>query len=311
MDKVVITGGCGFIGLNTIDYLKKNKSHLKISVLDNESLGRKEYLKEFEGLEFFSGDIRDSDLVDRVLYGADAVVHLAADTRVLDSIADPVKNFQINVLGTFNVLNAVRNHSVPLLVNASTGGAILGEVSPPVHENMIPEPISPYGASKLSIEGYCSAFSGSYGVKASSLRFSNVYGPRSYHKGSVVAAFFKRILADKPIDVYGDGTQIRDYVYVDDICQGIYSSLNIGAEGVYQLGTGIPTSINQLIEIMQDVVGEYRDIKVRYHGFREGEIHTTYCDISKAEKALRYHPKTELTQGLKLTWEWFKNCTQP
>lgn len=308
MNRIVITGGCGFIGLNLIDYLKKQYPGLQLSVLDNESLGKRQYLQEFEGLEFIPGDIRDRDLVHKALAGADAVIHLAADTRVLDSIANPDKNFQANVVGTFNILQAVQKHDIPILVNASTGGAILGDVQPPVHEGMVPEPISPYGASKLAAEGYCSAFSGSYGLKASSLRFSNVYGPRSFHKGSVVAAFFKNILAGEPLNVYGDGTQIRDYVFVTDICQGIDQALQTEAAGVYQLGTGVPTSINQLIELIRGVVDSTIEIRIRYHDFRAGEIHSTYCDISKAQKELHYTPGTNLKQGLELTWEWFKNC---
>ena len=304
MKKVLITGGCGFIGLNLTDFLQ-NRSGYQIIVLDNESLGKSKHLKDYD-VDFVHGDIQDKQLVFSLLQGVDAVVHLAADTRVLDSIADPVKNYQVNVGGTFNILNAIREHSVPLLVNASTGGAILGDVSPPVHEDMVPEPISPYGASKMAVEGYCSAYSGSYGLKAASLRFSNVYGPRSFHKGSVVAAFFKNILAGEELNVYGDGSQVRDYVFVEDICRGISNAMEKGVTGVFQLGTGIPTSINQLIEAMREVVSDDAEIRVKYHDFRAGEIHTTYCDISRAKGALSYNPSVELKQGLEITWDWFK-----
>lgn len=307
MQKIVITGGCGFIGLNLIDYLKRYHPNLKLTVLDNESLGKKEYLSEFEEIEFINGDIRNQKLVSRTLKDADVVVHLAADTRVLDSIADPAKNFDVNVVGTFNILNAIRQHNIPLLINASTGGAILGDCQPPVHEGMVPEPMSPYGASKLAAEGYCSAFNGSYGLKTSSLRFSNVYGPHSFHKGSVIATFFKNILAGEPLHVYGDGTQIRDYVFVEDICEGISNALQNEANGVYQLGTGVPTSINQLIELMREVVGSDAEIKVKYHDFQAGEVHTTYCNVSKAKNKLGYNPSTSLNQGLKKTWDWFYN----
>jgi UDP-glucose 4-epimerase len=306
MKKIIITGGCGFIGVNLINYLLRKEDKLEVLVYDNESLGKREYLDEFD-VDFIHGDIQDKDLVFKVVKDADAVVHLAADTRVLDSIDDPVKNFQANVVGTFNVLNAIRERNIPLLVNASTGGAILGNVVPPVHESMVPEPISPYGASKLAVEGYCSAYTGSYGLKASSLRFSNVYGPRSFHKGSVVAAFFKNILAGEPLIVYGDGSQVRDYVFVEDICTGISNALELQASGVFQLGTGIPSSINQLIDLIGEVVGNDAEIAVKYREFRAGEIHKTYCDISKAQKGLNYNPSTGLKDGLKTTWEWFKS----
>ena len=123
------------------------------------------------------------------------MVHLAADTRVMDSIENPAHNFEYNVIGTFNLLELCRELGVNRVVAASTGGAILGDVEPPVHERMAPQPTSPYGASKLMLEGYLSAFSSSYGVSGCALRFSNIYGPRSFHKGSVVAHFYKRILA--------------------------------------------------------------------------------------------------------------------
>ncbi|WP_289018896.1 NAD-dependent epimerase/dehydratase family protein [Desulfobacter postgatei] len=310
MKKILITGGCGFIGVNLIDCLKKNNLADRIVVLDNESLGKHSYLEEFDNIEFYHGDIRDKDIVHDVLKGMDAVVHLAADTRVLDSIADPVKNFDVNVVGTLNVLNAVRENKVPLLVNASTGGAILGEVPSPVHEGMAPEPLSPYGASKLSVEGYCSAYTRSYGIRASSLRFSNVYGPRSFHKGSVVAAFFKNILAGESLNVYGDGSQVRDYVFVEDICTAIVNALKLEIVSFYQLGTGIPTTVNQLIDFMREVVEDDSKIHVKYHDFRAGEIHTTYCDISKAHKNLNYSPSMDLKQGLKITWNWFKSSYQ-
>lgn len=305
MRKIIITGGCGFIGSNLIDFLTRTMNDLEILVLDNEVLGKRAYISEFD-VGFVAGDIRDKETLRNVFRGAEAVIHLAADTRVLDSIEDPTYNFDVNVVGTFNVLNAIKECGIPLFVNASTGGAIIGDAVPPVHEGMVPAPISPYGASKLAVEGYCSAYGGSYGIRASSLRFSNVYGPRSFHKGSVVAAFFKNILAGRDLDVYGDGSQTRDYVFVEDIARGIAKAMETGATGVYQLGTGIPTSINQLIEYIRAVVGSDAKIDVKYHDFRAGEILATYCDISKARKELKFAPSFDLARGLEETWKWFK-----
>ena len=193
--RLLITGGCGFVGANLIAYLNRTTSH-DIPVLDNESLGKRQHIAGMRA-EFIHGDIRDRDCLDAALKGVDAVVHLAADTRVIDSIDDPSHNFDVNVAGSFCLLQAMRAAGVRHLVNASTGGAILGEATPPVNEEMVPRPLSPYGAAKLAVEGYCSAFAASYGLKPVSLRFSNVYGPRSFHKGSVVAAFMKRILAGR------------------------------------------------------------------------------------------------------------------
>ena len=148
---------------------------------------------------------------------------------------------------------------------ASTGGAIVGEASPPVHEKMVPRPISPYGASKLCGEAYCSAFAGSYGMKTVCLRFSNVYGPRSYHKGSVIAHFYKQILKRIPLIIYGNGGQTRDFIYVDDLCGVIQKALFVqyGGES-YQLGTGVETSINELVELIKHCVRNSYSFEIEY-----------------------------------------------
>lgn len=172
MERILITGGCGFVGCNLIPKLL-GSGRYTVRVIDNLSLGKRAWIDEFD-TDFVEGDIRDPDAVDAALKGVDAVVHLAADTRVMDSIEDPAKNFDHNVTGSFTLLQRMRAAGVTRIVNASTGGAIMGEVDPPVHEDMTPRPTAPYGASKLAVEGYVSAFSGAYGFDGVSLRFSNV-----------------------------------------------------------------------------------------------------------------------------------------
>ena len=150
-------------------------------------------------VEFIKGDILDGQILLKVLKDIDVVVHLAADNEVIKSVEYPENNFRVNAKGTLKLLMAMRHTGVNHIVNASTGGAIIGDVEPPVDEQMAPAPVSPYGASKLAAEGYCSAFAGSYAMTTTSLRFSNVYGPQSFHKGSVVARFLKDIRRGKPI----------------------------------------------------------------------------------------------------------------
>ena len=223
----------------------------------------------------------------------------------MDSIADPVTNFESNVIGSFVLLDEMRRAGIGRIASASTGGAILGEAPCPVHEEILPRPVAPYGASKLAMEGYHSAFAGAYGLDCACLRFSNVYGPRSFHKGSVVAAYFRQILAGLPLTVYGDGSQIRDYVFIDDLVTGIVAALETGVSGVYQLGTGRPVSLIELIEAMKRVTSR-DDLDVRFEPARAGEIHTTYCDISKAANAFGYAADTPLETGLQRTWDWFE-----
>lgn len=304
MAKTLITGGCGFVGSNLLRAIADSGRVDQIAVLDNETMGSPRDLPDI-GLDYHKGDICDLALVSRVAAGCDTIIHLAANTRVIESIADPTLNFEVNVRGTFNILLAARDAGVRRVVMASTGGAILGDIEPPVHEGMVPQPAAPYGASKLAAEGYGSAFAGSYGMQVTALRFSNVYGPRSYRKGSAVAHFFKQILDGQPITVYGDGSQVRDFVFVADLCRGILQAIDAGVSGVFQLGSGKPTTINELLAEMKQVVGAARWPEVAYADWRAGEVRRTYCDISKSAGAFGFCPATPLADGLRATWQWF------
>lgn len=300
--RTLVTGGCGFIGANLVPLLAT--AGIEVRVLDNEVMGRRDHLENFTG-EFIHGDIRDPAALDVALDGVDAVVHLAADTRVIESIADPAFNFDVNVVGSFRLMEAMRARGIRRLINASTGGAIIGDAIPPVHEGMMPNPIAPYGATKLAVEGLCSAWSGSYGFSALSLRFANVYGPRSYHKGSVVAEFFRRIAEGLPLIVHGDAEQVRDFVFVDDLCDGIMRGLAYEQSGVLQLGSGVPVSVKTLIAEMRKIVAPQL-VEVDYRPARVGEIARTWCDVSRAKAALGYAPDTSLADGLARTWAWFR-----
>jgi len=299
--KVLVTGGAGFIGRHLTEALTTQGDY-DVTVLDNESLGDRRHL-DLTTVRFLAGDLRDRDAVAAALTGQDAVVHLAADTRVIDSIEDPAHNFANNVVGTFQLLELCRELGVPRIVAASTGGAIVGDVPPPVHERMAAQPTSPYGASKLMLEGYLSAYTAAYGLAGCALRFSNIYGPRSFHKGSVVAHFFKQVLAGDPLVVYGDGSQARDFLYVGDLVEGIRVALESEATGAYQLGSGTPTTVNQLLDLMREVTG--RELDVLYKDFRPGEVRETWCEIEKARSGFGFAPSTPLREGLAKTWAWF------
>ncbi|MBT3660783.1 MAG: NAD-dependent epimerase/dehydratase family protein [Rhodospirillaceae bacterium] len=301
--KLLITGGAGFIGTNLIFDLMADGER-EIIVIDNESPGNPDQILDCD-IEYIRGDITDEYLVRSVLKDVDEVVHLAADTRVIESIEDPSKNFDINVRGTFGLLKAARDAGVKRFINASTGGAILGDRTPPINEEMAAQPISPYGAAKLAVEGYCSAFQGAYGLGTVSLRFSNIYGPRSFHKGSVVAHFFRSIINGQPLTVYGDGTQQRDYLFVSDLTKGIRLALDSEKTGVFQLGSGIPTSINVLLDHMRTITGGFHELEVRHEDFRDGEVRDTWCDVTKAKDDLGFIAPTALDVGLRDTWNWF------
>lgn len=304
VQRILITGGCGFIGSNLIRRAEARGLSGQLIVLDNETMGSPADLPP-NVVAYERGDVRDLSVIRRLSEGCDAIIHLAGHTRVLESIDDPVGDFEINVRGTLNVLMAARDARVPHVVLASTGGALFGTETAPIHEAMLPQPLSPYGASKLAMEGYAHAFSSSYGFRTTALRFTNVYGPYSRRKGSAIAHFFRQILARQPITIYGDGSQVRDFVYVDDLCDGILQALGASASGVYHLGSGHPTSIASLLEQIRSVVGPDWGFEVRHAPWRTGEVIRTFTTIEKAAEAFGYRPGVTLGMGLPLTWRWF------
>ena len=308
MKRILVTGGAGFIGSALCKHLSEQGA-VKLVVLDNESLGSRESVASLP-INFVRGDIRDTKTVEAAMKGCTAVVHLAADTRVMDSISNPIHNFECNALGTITVLEAARKLGVERLINASTGGAVLGDVTPPVHEDMVARPISPYGASKLASEGYCSAYAGAYGLGTLSLRFSNIYGPGSLHKGSVVAHFFRRLLQNETLIVHGSGEQQRDFLYIEDLAAGIASALLSDVTGVLQLGSGRPTSVNELIALMTEVVAPTgHAVTVHHEAERRGEVQRTWCRIERARTTIGFDPATSLRDGLARTWAWFVEHT--
>lgn len=275
----------------------------KIKVFDNLSTGKKENLLaadyRLSTADLLVGDIRDRDAVEKAVEDIDAVVHLAAHTSVVESLDNPEEDWDINGTGTLNLLEACRLKGVRKFIFVSSN-AVLGEHPPPVDEAKIPKPLSPYGASKLAGEALCSAYYHSFGLDAVSLRFANCYGPYSEHKTSVISKFINWARQGKPPIIYGDGNQTRDFIHVDDICQAIDLSLAasdaIGGE-VFQIATGVGTSINDLANMIKEMAGG--DIQILHQPKRKGEIERNYSDITKAKRVLGFEPKVRLREGLK------------
>lgn len=303
--QALITGGCGFIGVNLGRLLVERG--WSVTAYDNLSSGSLEDAAAAGYDSVIEGDIRDAGALAAAASGFEYMVHLAAHTNVVESIDDPTTDIELNVGGTLNALLAAREADVAGFVFASSN-APLGEVDPPTHEALVPRPLSPYGASKLSGEALCSAFAGSYGTPATVLRFSNVYGPYSYHKGSVVAAFMKRAMLGEALTIYGDGEQTRDFVYVEDLCRGITQALESGLEGeTFHLGSGTETSINDLASRVIGVFSD-REVDLKYEPPRRGEIMRNYSDVSKAKAKLGFNPSTTLDDGLAATHAWFREA---
>ena len=190
----------------------------------------------------------------------------------------------------------------------ASSNAPLGDIVPPAHEGMVPRPKSPYGASKLAGEAYCSAFHGSYGLPTVALRFTNLYGPYSYHKGSVVAAFCKQASAGEPLVVYGDGSQTRDFVFVDDLCEGIAAAMTRRLGGIVaHLGSGVETPVIDVALAVVEKSGS--DVGIEHRPERVGDILRNSADISLARQLFDYRPSTSLRDGLSSTIDWFRSTS--
>lgn len=322
----LITGGCGFIGRNLIKYLL-SEGGSSIRVLDNLSVGTRSELEKvcnFEevalgsfskitpdqpsSVELAVCDIRDPFTCFQAVRDVDVIVHLAANTGVGPSIADPRSDMEANVIGTFNILEAARKNGVNRLVFASSGAPV-GECTPPINEGIAPHPVSPYGASKLAGEGYCSAYFRSFGIQTVCLRFGNVYGPLSGHKESVVAKFIKAAMEGRLLEIYGDGQQTRDFIYVDDLLDAIRlaASLNgVGGE-TFQIATCAETTLNELLDTLLTVLKKkgLLNVEVTYSPPRLGDVKRNFSDTSKAKRMLNWQAKTSLAQGISLTVDWF------
>lgn len=315
----LITGGCGFIGTRLIQDLLQDGD--RVRVLDNLSVGTRDDLSsvaEFtethadesswtHPLGLVIGDIQDESTVASAAGGADVVVHLAAQSGVGPSVEDPRHDMMSNVVGTFNLLEACRSSGTKRFVYASSGAAV-GEVQPPLREDLLPRPISPYGTSKLCTEMYAYCYARTFGVDTVGLRFGNVYGPGSTHKGSVVAKFIRRALGGEVLEVYGDGTQTRDFIFIDDLIDSIRRSASapVGGE-VFQIATSRETTVDEITEELVRVL-ESRGvgpIEVQHVGERLGDVQRNYSDTTKALELLGWQASTDLTTGLEATVDWF------
>lgn len=303
---ILITGGCGFIGLNLIKKIRKK--YKQIIVVDNETLGKKENLNKLN-VKFYKTDISNYNNLKKVFKNNKIkyIVHLAAHTRVLESIKYPSRTFKNNIVGTFNLLLLSKEFGVDRFINASTGGAIMGNKKPPITEKMFPNPLSIYGGSKFFSEILCNVFKESYNISSISLRFSNIYGPNSFHKESAVSLFIKEILSKRKINIYGNGEQTRDFLYIDDLVNVIVRCIDNQKEGVYQLGTGRPTTINRIVFILKKLLEKKNKIRfdVNYLPKRKGEVQQTWCDISKSKKELNFYPKIPIEKGIEQTIKYF------
>lgn len=304
--RVVVTGGAGFIGANLCRQLCANDAVSEVVVLDDLSTGRKQNL---EGLcvDLVEGSVLDSGALVGTCDGASAIVHLAARSSVPRSIAEPVPAHEVNVTGTINVLEAARAADNAHVVFASSSSVYGANPALPKREDLAPRPVSPYAASKLAAESYALAWQASYGLPVLPLRFFNVFGPlqtRNHAYAAVVPAFLTAAMAGQPLPVHGDGTQSRDFTYVDTVCSVIADAVvrRVASEEPLNLAYGTRTSVLELVALFEALLD--RSLPVRFEDARPGDVaHTQAC----TERLVELFPDVEpvgLHRGLRTTIGW-------
>ncbi|HRZ67581.1 MAG TPA: SDR family oxidoreductase [Candidatus Omnitrophota bacterium] len=307
MARYLVTGGAGFIGSNITDELVRRKQEVR--VFDDLSSGSKDNLKAvMNEIEFIEGDIRDAALLKKSLKGCDYVIHQGALRSVPKSMTNPGLYDEVNVMGTLNVLSAAAENKVKRVVFASSSSVYGDSEKLPQSEDQIPQPVSPYAATKLAGEHYCRVFAKSYGLETVALRYFNVFGPRQSLESEyavVIPKFITCILGGEQPPVHGDGKQSRDFTYVDNVVDAnLTAATREGVSGeVFNVACGKGYNLLDLIRVINEITG--KDVLPRFEASRPGDVKHTLSDITRMKERLKLDPKVDFIQGLRKTVEYF------
>lgn len=301
--RILVTGGAGFIGSHVVDRYV-DMGH-EVVAFDNLSTGRRDFVNP--GARLVEADLVDADAVERCIaeFQPEVVNHHAAQIDVRKSVSDPVFDATTNIVGGIRLLESCTRHAVRKFIYASTGGALYGEGrSLPATEEHPVNPEAPYGASKHTLEHYLYIWKLLHGLDYTVLRYPNVYGPRQNPHGEagVNAIFIGLMLEGKTPHVFGTGDQVRDYLYVGDVVEANALALDRASGEVINIGTGVPTSVNDIIRELKAIIGFEGDAV--YEDARPGEIQRIYLDASRAKEVLGWAPTRSFTDGLRETVEW-------
>ncbi len=298
----LVAGGAGFIGSHLVEALLARGQ--RVRVLDDFSSGRREFLPRHAELEVITGDVRDPEALRRSLAGVEVVFHQAALRSVPRSVEDPWAYHDVNATGTMRLLLAAREVGVRRVVFASSSSVYGNQIVLPLHEELRPVPISPYGASKLIGEHYCANFSRHYGLETVSLRYFNVFGPRQDPESQYAAVIARFIVAAKrgdPLEIHGDGKQTRDFTYVGNVVDANLLAAEAAgvAGGVFNVACGERLSVLDIATRLEEVLGT--SLPRRHTPPRAGDVRDTLADVSSARARLGYRPRVGFTEGLRRT----------
>lgn len=301
--RITVTGGAGFIGSHLVDRLIED-GHT-VQVIDNLYTGNKEFVHS--KAQFVELDIRDPKLYSVLEeFRPDYIFHEAAQTEVSTSMSDPMLDCDINLMGLINLLNAAVKLDIKKFLMPSSA-AVYGNLDTlPLNEDMIGNPSSFYGLTKLTTEHYLRIYHEAFGLPYICYRYSNVFGPRQGNggEGGVISIFAKATVQDSPIIIYGDGKQTRDFIYVDDVVEANILGMQHQVIGIYNVSTGISSSVNLLVDEFRNISG--KDIEVVYDKPRLGDIRDSVLSTDKSKKGLLFTAKYNLHDGLIKTYEYFK-----
>ncbi|WIM05113.1 MAG: NAD-dependent epimerase/dehydratase family protein [Candidatus Nitricoxidivorans perseverans] len=304
--QVLISGGLGFIGQALMAPLLADGVRVRVlDDLSNPSIPPE--VARGMGAEVIVGNIADKDACFQAAEGVAGIVHLAAQTYVARSIEDPWSDLRINGQGTLNLLEAARRCGVEHFVLASSN-AVAGTAQPPFSEEARLNPLSPYGCTKLLAESYCGVYARTHGVRTVALRFSNIFGPGSWRKGSVVATFIRKALQGEPVVVDGDGRQTRDFLYIDDLVAAIRLAMERAPAGeVFCIGAGRATTIAEVVGELDRIYSSWagKPMMIEHGPPRLGDIRDNWSDISKAGRLLGFSPDRPLGVAMEQTFGWF------
>ena len=304
----LVTGGAGFIGSNIVEQLVKRGE--KVRILDDFSTGKRENIVGFkDSIELIEGDLRDWEIVKRVMAGVDFVLHQGALPSVERSIEDPLTTTKVNILGTLNVLLAAREVKVKRVVYASSSSVYGDTPTLPKKEGMKTNPQSPYAVTKLIGEEYCRIYYSIYGLETVCLRYFNVFGPRQdpgSQYAAVIPKFITLMLTGKSPPIYGDGEQSRDFTFIDNVVEANLETCKAkGAPGeVFNIACGKRVTINELVERLNKIL--QTRIEPTYQSPRKGDVRHSLADISQARKTLHYSPEIGFDEGLEKTVQGFR-----
>lgn len=300
--KVLVTGGAGFIGSH-VNKLLLDAGH-EVVVLDNLSLGHKETIDK--KVKLVVGDINDPVKTKEALEGIDAVIHMAGLIVVPESVKDPIKYCQNNVIGTVNLLECMRAKNVKKIIFSSSACVYGSPEKLPIKEDAPLHPDNPYGASKASVEAFVQTYNSAFGFESTILRYFNPYGPGEMHEPETHAIpnFIKATLAKKPIPLYWKGEQVRDFIYIEDLARAHVDVLKLSGFNIFNVGTETGVKVKDVIDLIFKIVG-YK-VPINDLGERPGDVMANYASSKKIKKAIGWSAKTSLEEGLKKTIDYYK-----